>query len=114
MILDLLNPGASVEYLAANLKRGQERLAGQDRGNWAASARWHNTGVVYDSAIVRRPDWEKGSRYINQVEGYLPQVAPLLAARLPAGQDDDLRPPPAQGIQLGLLRRGERASVELP
>ncbi len=114
MILDLLNAGASVEYLAANLQRGQERLAGQDRGKWAASARWHNTGVVYDSAIVRRPDWEKGSRYINQVEGYLPQVAPLLAASLPAGQGDDLRPPPAQHIQLGLLRRGERASIELP
>ena len=61
MVLDLLDPATALEYLAGNLRRGQERLAWSQRGDWAASARWHNTGVVYDSAIVRPADWDKGT-----------------------------------------------------
>lgn len=74
MILDLLDPFTAVEYLAANLRRAQERLRWEDRGDWAVSARWHNTGVIYDSEIVRREDWQKGSLYVERVKGYLPQV----------------------------------------
>jgi hypothetical protein len=78
MIADLSSPVSSVEYLAANLRRGQQRLQVADRGDWAASARWHNTGVVYDSAIVRPEDWLKGTRYIERVESNLDTVLGLL------------------------------------
>lgn len=74
MIADLTSPATAVEYLAANLQRGQERLAVSDRGDWSASARWHNTGVVYNSAIVRPEDWIKGSLYIERVESNLELV----------------------------------------
>jgi hypothetical protein len=76
MVLDLVNPASALEYLAGNLRRGQDRLVWAQRGDWAASARWHNTGVVYDSAIVRPADWDKGSRYVARVEEYLAEVAP--------------------------------------
>ena len=78
MVADLSAPATAIEYLAANLERGQDRLAWSDRGDWDASARWHNTGVVYDSAIVRPEDWEKGSRYIARVRSSLPVVTALL------------------------------------
>jgi len=78
MILDLLDHTTAVEYLAANLRRAQERLRWEDRGDWTVSARWHNTGVIYDSEIVRREDWQKGSLYVERVKGYLPQVTAWL------------------------------------
>jgi hypothetical protein len=82
MVLDLMDPATALEYLAGNLRRGQERLVWAQRGDWAASARWHNTGVVYDSAIVRPEDWDKGSRYVARVKEYLPEVVPPVISKL--------------------------------
>jgi hypothetical protein len=87
MVLDLVNPATALEYLAGNLRRGQDRLVWTQRGDWAASARWHNTGVVYDSAIVRPADWVKGSRYIARVEEYLPEIARLMGDEWPNDMD---------------------------
>jgi hypothetical protein len=103
MVLDLINPPTALEYLAGNLRRGQERLAWAQRGDWAASARWHNTGVVYDSEIVRPEDWEKGTRYIARVEEYLSEMAPLVRSQLPP----DLN---ATGSTPGALARDGQAA----
>lgn len=97
MVLDLVNPATALEYLAGNLRRGQERLVWSQRGDWAASARWHNTGVVYDSAIVRPADWDKGSRYVARVEEYLPELTPLVQNELKADVDATARPPRGLG-----------------
>lgn len=79
LVLDLAGIDTSIEYLAANLERGQER-AGQGRwGDWRPSARWHNTGLVADRPDVPRPIWDKGTRYVARVEAFLPQSAQLLA-----------------------------------
>ncbi len=97
MVLDLVNPATALEYLAGNLRRGQERLVWAQRGDWAASARWHNTGVLYDSAIVRPADWDKGSRYVARVEEYLPELTPLVQNELEAEVDATARPPRGWG-----------------
>jgi hypothetical protein len=93
MVLDLINPATALEYLAGNLSRGQDRLVWAQRGDWAASARWHNTGVVYDSAIVRPADWDKGSKYVARVEEYLAEVTPLVVKELAVDEDSTPRPP---------------------
>ena len=111
MVLDLNDPDMAVEYLAANLRRGQDRLSPLDRGDWAASARWHNTGVVYDSEIVRLPDWEKGSRYIQRVEGYLPQITAVLGLDGVDDMEATARPPRGwQKSDTVLLRQGQHLS----
>ncbi len=97
MVLDLLDPATAVEYLAGNLRRGQERLDWAQRGDWAASARWHNTGVLYDSDIVRPADWDKGTRYVARVEEYLPEVAPLVENEFEADVEATARPPRGWG-----------------
>jgi hypothetical protein len=97
MVLDLVNPATSLEYLAGNLRRGQERLVWGQRGDWAASARWHNTGVVYDSAIVRSADWDKGSRYVTRVEEYLSQVASLVKSESDTDEEATAAPPRGWG-----------------
>jgi hypothetical protein len=117
MILDLVSASTSIEYLAGNLERGQARLALPDRGDWGASARWHNTGVVYDSAIVRRADWDKGNRYVAQVKGFLPQVAPLLSALAPGGAapaatTSQPGAPVALASRDGLLTRAKGLSLQ--
>jgi hypothetical protein len=78
LICDLSDPSTAIEYLAANLERGQRRLTPADRGNWAASARWQNTGLLYHRPDVPAPLWEKGSRYVAQVEAFLPWVVAWL------------------------------------
>jgi hypothetical protein len=97
MVLDLVDPATALEYLAGNLRRGQQRLVWAQRGDWAASARWHNTGVVYDSAIVRPADWDKGSRYVARVEEYLSEVALLVQNELPPEVNATDRPPRGWG-----------------
>lgn len=100
LIADLSNPASAIEYLAANLERGQQRLALEDRGDWEASARWHNTGVVYDSAIVLPEDWAKGSRYIARVHSSLPMVEALLGTSLEGSATEfaGAKPGPASGL----------------
>ncbi len=110
MLLDLLEPTTAVEYLAGNLRRGQERLAWNQRGDWAASARWHNTGVLYDSAIVRPADWDKGTKYVARVEEYLPEVAPLVQDNLEYDLEATARPPRGWGRD-GQAARWPPASV---
>lgn len=97
MVLDLISPATALEYLAGNLRRGQERLVWAQRGDWAASARWHNTGVIYDSPIVRPADWDKGSRYVARVEEYLSETAPLVQNELPPDVNATARPPRGWG-----------------
>jgi hypothetical protein len=97
IILDLSNPATALEYLAGNLRRGQDRLVWSQRGDWAASARWHNTGVVYDSAIVRPADWDKGSKYVARVEQYLPEAGPPATSELEADLEVAARPPRGWG-----------------
>jgi hypothetical protein len=98
MVLDLARPSTAIEYLAGNLQRGQARLQWQDRGDWATSARWHNTGVIYNSKIVQIEDWNKGTRYVAQVQGYLPEVSALLASA--AKDSRDSSPPGPVGAWL--------------
>jgi hypothetical protein len=80
LIRDLSDPSTAIEYLAANLERGQRRLAPADRGDWAASARWQNTGLLYRRPEVPASLWEKGSCYVVQVEAFLPRVVAWLPA----------------------------------
>jgi len=100
LIRDLSDPATAIEYLAANLARGQRRLTPADYGDWAASARWQNTGLLY-----RRPDvpaslWEKGSRYVAQVEAFLPRAM----AWLPTPEEITATPADALASRLSLLR----------
>ena len=99
LIGDLSDPATAIEYLAANLARGQRRLAPADRGDWAASARWQNTGLLYRRPEVPAPLWEKGSRYVTQVEAFLPRAV----AWLPAPEEATATPPDALASRLTLL-----------
>jgi len=83
LIRDLSDPPTAIEYLAANLARGQRRLTPADYGDWAASARWQNTGLLYRRPDVPAPLWDKGSRYVAQVETFLPRAVAWLPAPSP-------------------------------
>jgi len=41
-------------------------------------ARWHNTGLVADRPDVPRWLWDKGSRYVDRVQFFLPEAAALV------------------------------------
>ncbi len=86
MILDLMDMPTAIEYLAANLERGQIRLAAEggiaepdsSTSVWAASTRWHNTGLTTDRPDVPRWLWAKGSRYVDRVQSFLPAALALV------------------------------------
>lgn len=88
LILDLMRTPTAIEYLAANLERGQRRSLPRDAGDWTPLARWHNTGLTFDRADVPRPIWDKGTRYVARVETFLPHVTAMLN-----------QPPPAPVVQ---------------
>jgi hypothetical protein len=102
LIRDLSDPSTAIEYLAANLARGQRRLTPTDHGDWAASARWQNTGLLYRRPDVPAPLWEKGSRYVAQVEAFLPRAVAWRPA-FPAEEATTISPD-ALASRLTLLR----------
>ena len=78
LVLDLMSTSEAIEYLAANLQRGERRATVTQRGDWTVSARWHNTGVTEYSTSVPRPIWDKGTNYIARVSTFLPEMTALL------------------------------------
>ncbi len=101
LIRDLSDPSTAIEYLAANLARGQRRLTPTDHGDWAASARWQNTGLLYRRPDVPTPLWEKGSCYVAQVEAFLPRTVAWLPA---PSEEATAASPDALASRLTLLR----------
>jgi hypothetical protein len=78
MVRDLMAPTTAIEYLAANLERGQRRAAPAQEKDWTILARWHNTGLTSDRPDVPRRVWDKGTRYVARVQAFLPHVAPMV------------------------------------
>jgi hypothetical protein len=78
LVLDLMSTSEAIEYLAANLQRGERRATIAQRGDWTVLARWHNTGVTEYSPSVPPMIWDKGTNYIARVSSFLPEMTALL------------------------------------
>jgi hypothetical protein len=78
LVLDLMSTSQSIEYLAANLQRGERRATLSQVDDWTVCARWHNTGVTEYSPSVPRPVWDKGTNYVARVSMFLPEMTGLL------------------------------------
>lgn len=78
LVLDLMATPVAIEYLAANLQRGERRATLAQVDDWSLCARWHNTGVTEYSPDVPRRIWDKGTQYVSRVETFLPEMTALL------------------------------------
>lgn len=105
LVLDLMSTSEAIEYLAANLQRGERRATLTQRGDWTVSARWHNTGVTEYSVSVPRPIWDKGTNYVARVSTFLPEMTGLLRP---------VAPPVLRVILLGapILAKASNASAQ--
>ena len=79
LVLDLASPASAIEYLAANLERGVRRAGSEQAGDWTVCARWHNTGLTADRPDVPRRVWDKGTRYVDRVEGFMPEMTAMIS-----------------------------------
>lgn len=107
MVLDLMSPATAIEYLAANLERGERRAGVAVFSDWLVCARWHNTGLVADRADVPRSVWDKGTRYVARVRQFMPQVTAMISAaeaQTARGDDTPGGVAPAPLIGLGVRR----------
>jgi|GEM_PF-5621200 len=80
LVLDLMIPDVSIEYLAANLERGLRRAPAGQADDWRVSARWHNTGLTAYRPDVPPSVWKKGTEYVARVQAFLPEVTAILDA----------------------------------
>jgi len=87
MVADLMRLDVAIDYLAANMARGQRRAGLLETDDWSAAARWHNTGLVGNEPSAPRPIWDKGTRYVEYVRGYLSVAAKIVPA------EGELSPP---------------------
>ena len=78
LVFDLMSTSEAIEYLAANLQRGERRATVAQRDDWTVTARWHNTGVTEYSPNVPRPIWDKGTNYVARVSTFLSEMTALL------------------------------------